>query len=239
MQRNTVILNSLESKRTYSHKELLDCLRQSEPDRTKGAYQWIVNRSIQNGELLRIGYDTYSLPDGDVTKEYRPDYSDAAKELMEDISEKYPDVVFTVFETTLLNDFLNHLIAQNTLFVQVEKESSIYVFRYLQEKGYGNVLYKPSAEDISLYWSKGCVIVTDLVSEAPIRALEPHAILLEKMLVDILADKAISALYDKAEYPDVIEQAKGHYRLDEKRMLRYARRRNKHKEIDHYLKGRT
>ncbi len=138
-----------------------------------------------------------------------------------------------------MNDFLNHLIAQNTIYIQVEKESSIYVFRYLQDKGYNNVLYKPSLSDMSLYWTVGSIIVTDMVSEAPLRTDEPYVIKLEKMLVDMYADKLIAASYSKAEYSDVIEQAEKYYLLDKKRMLRYARRRNKFKELSSYLKGRT
>jgi len=92
---------------------------------------------------------------------------------------------------------------------------------------------------MSLYWTVGSIIVTDMVSEAPLRTDEPYVITLEKMLVDMYADKLIAASYSKAEYSDVIEQAEKYYLLDKKRMLRYARRRNKFKELSSYLKGRT
>lgn len=91
-----------------------------------------------------------------------PIYSDTAEGLIRLISEKYPYVQFTAFETVLMNEFLNHLIAQNTVFIQVEKESGIYVFRFLQEQGIRNVMYKPGKKDFNLYWSKDCVIVTDI-----------------------------------------------------------------------------
>ena len=231
------IIDDLESKQIYSHKELLDRIRQIKPDLADSSYHWIISCLVRDGKLFRNGYDAYLLPDGDARKEYKPYYSDEAKKLIDVIAHKYPYVAFTVFETVLMNDFLNHLIAQNTIFIQVEKESSIYVFRYLQDEGYDNVLYKPGREDMALYWSKGSIIVTDMVSEAPLRAAEPHAITLEKMLVDMYADKLISASFSKAEYPDVIEQAESRFLLDKKRMLRYARRRNKHAEISVYLGG--
>ena len=193
---------------------------------------------MRDGKILRRGYDAYSISQGEKPREYRPLYSDETINLIDLISKKYPHVSFTVFETVLMNDFLNHLIAQNTIFVQVEKESSIYVFRYLQDEGYDNVLYKPRQEDMTLYWSKGSIIVTDMVSEAPLRAADPHVITLEKILVDMLADKLILASYSKAEYPDVIEQAESRFLLDKKRMLRYAKRRNRYKEICNYLEGR-
>ena len=156
---------------------------------------------------------------------------------MNQIKETYPYVTFTVFETVLMNDFLNHLIAQNTVFIQAERESSIYVFRFLQEKGYQNVMYKPGKKEFDLYWSIDEIIVTDIISEAPLRTNEPHKIMLEKMLVDMVADKLISTTYSKAELPDVIEQAQSRYYLDKIRLLRYARRRNRGKEMKQYLEG--
>ena len=85
-----------------------------------------------------------------------PIYSDTAEGLIRLISEKYPYVQFTAFETVLMNEFLNHLIAQNTVFIQVEKESGIYVFRFLQEQGIQNVMYKSGKKNFNLYWSKEC-----------------------------------------------------------------------------------
>ena len=59
-----------------------------------------------------------------------------AAKLIVQISNKYPLARFTVFETALMNDFLNHLVAQNTVFIQVEKGISVFVFRFLREGGY-------------------------------------------------------------------------------------------------------
>ena len=61
--------------------------------------------------------------------------------------------------------------------------------------------------------------------------------MLEKKLVDMIADKLISTTYNKAEFPDVIEQVQSRYYLDKVRLLRYARRRNREKEMKQYLEG--
>ncbi len=152
-------------------------------------------------------------------REYVPAYSEKALALTDMLNQRFPRVPFTVFETVLLNEFLNHLIAQNTLFVHAEKDSSIFLFRYLQEQGQRRLLYKPSLRDCSLYWEKDIVIIADLNADAPIRADAPHVICLEKLLVDIYADKIISTMYSKAEYASVLEQAKQHYYLDSTKML--------------------
>ena len=59
------------------------------------------------------------------------------------------------------------------------------------------------------------------------------------MLVDMVADKLISTTYSKAELSDVIEQAQSRYYLDKVRLLRYARRCNREKEMKQYLEGST
>ena len=237
MQWYKPMLEHIKSEETYSHKSLVNNLKTLKPDLSDSAYNWAVNSMVRDGALARYGYDSYVIPSDFRKKEYIPVYSNISMELIRSISEKYPYIRFTIFETILLNDYLNHLIAQNTIFVQVEKESSIYVFRYLQENGYTGVMYKPDIKEFNLYWSGGCIVVTDLISEAPLRRDKPHFIMLEKMIVDMLADKLIASTFSKAEIPDIMEQVQSRYFLDKVRMLRYAARRNRKKDLLKCLEG--
>lgn len=230
-------VKNLEEGHSYSHNDLMVCLQQARPDLSRSTYHWAISGLVRDGTLVKNGYDVYAVFEGTSLPEYKPSYSEEALVLMDKLNTKYPYVSFTVFETVLMNTFLNHLIAQNTVFLQIEKESSIYVFRFLQEEGATNVLYKPAKKDFSLYWARDCTVVTDLVSEAPIRSENPHCIMLEKMLVDMCADRIIASTFSKAELPDVFKYAQSHYSLDKTRMLRYARRRNKEDIIRKYLEG--
>lgn len=112
------------------YKEVLDRMdnKMLKTDLSESTYHWAISGLVRDGALTRLGYDSYSLSSGIPKNEYVPVYSDTAERLIRLISEKYPYVQFTVFETVLMNEFLNHLIAQNTVFIQAEKESSIYVF---------------------------------------------------------------------------------------------------------------
>ena len=239
MQWYKEVLDHMDYRKIYCRKELMDGLRMLNSDLPESTYRGAISGLVRDGELIRLGYNSYSFSPDLPKNEYIPLYSDTAQRLTDLISKKYPYVKFTVFETVLLNEFLNHLIAQNTVFIQVEKESSIYVFRFLQEQRISNVLYKPDEDTLALYWSKDCVIVTDLVSEAPIRSDKPHAVLLEKMLVDILSDEIIASTFSKAELPDIMEQAQSQYLIDKVRMMRYARRRNRQDVLLEYLEGDT
>ena len=109
---------------------------------------------LKSGSLTKIARNVYVVQNERKKPVYRPAYSDLAAKLISQVSDKYPSVHFTVFETALMNDFLNHLVAQNTVYIQMEKDVSIFVFRFLQELGYDHLLYKPNKDDYALYWKK-------------------------------------------------------------------------------------
>lgn len=196
---------------------------------------WILGKLIKSGKLARTNYNEYSSTEIVELPAYVPEYSNISKEIAKKLSSKYPYTQFVIFETQLLNEFLNHLIAQNTIFIHVEKEASIFVFRYLQESGYQNLLYKPTIKDYSLYWTNGSIVVDDLISEAPLSSTDPHSICLEKLLVDLSAEKLIRGLYNRSECPIIFEQVKQKYHIEKSKLLRYARRRNKENEIKPFL----
>ena len=106
MQWYEQIENLLKCGEIYSHKELTDELRTLKPDLSDSTYHWAISRLVRDGQIIRLGYDTYSGPDNSPKKEYRPVYSDLASELLNQINKKYPYVAFTVFETVMMNDFL-------------------------------------------------------------------------------------------------------------------------------------
>ncbi|MBO6264420.1 MAG: hypothetical protein J6M57_00200 [Acidaminococcaceae bacterium] len=222
---NTV--QSLEYGKIYSRSALLNQLKENNPSLSDNSFQWTIGKMVKSGRLIRVDHDKYVLAGENILPVYFPAYSDKALKLMEKISKQFPYVRFTVFETVLMNEFLNHLIAQNTIFFQVEKEASVFVFRFLQEEGYQSVMYKPTKKELSFYWTKDCIIVTDMISEAPLRSDSPHSICIEKLLVDMYCDKLISDTYSKAEYESVTEQVLSRYRVETTKLLRYARRRNK------------
>ena len=226
---------NMKADTKYSRQQLISLLREDTPLLNDGSYQWAVGGMLKSGEIIRTGFDEYMVAAGNSLPEYLPTYTQLASDLSGRVTDKFPYIGFTVFETVLMNDFLNHLIAQNTIFIQVEKVVSAFVFRFLQDEGIGNVMYKPTRKDFNLYWTADSVIVTDMVSEAPIASNNPHVITIEKMLVDMYCDKLIQSTYSKAEYPSVLEQVIKTYKVEKPKMLRYAGRRNKAAEIKKIL----
>lgn len=127
------------------------------------------------------------------------------------IADEFPLVDFVCFESVQLNEFLNHMIAQNTFFIMVERDA---------------------------YWTRDSIVLLNLVSEHPRNTEVKHGISIEQLLVDVVAEKTFRLLYSKNEIYRIYEAADRLCAIDHTRLLRYARRRGKAEEIEKYIGGR-
>ena len=220
-------LQDLSDQEEYSRSELSKVKKKKKPGLTDSAFRWTLYNLQQEQKLFRIDYDTYTRTKPKVLPEYRPLYSAKAKEVSDRLSHRFPELNFMVFESVLLNEFLNHQIAQNTIYIQVDKDISSFVFDSLQEDFSGSILYKPDKKEFDRYWTKDCIVVLDLISQAPLNLEAPHEISAEKLLVDIVAEKSIAATFSPSELPFVFENIINSYRIDMRKLNRYAGRRGK------------
>ena len=221
-------LQDLSNQKEYSRNELSKVFLREKPDLTDSAFRWTLYNLQQEQKLFRIDYDTYTRTKPKVLPEYHPLYTDKAKDVLNSLSLRFPELLdFVVFESVLLNEFLNHQIAQNTIYIQVDKDISSFVFDSLQEDFSGSILYKPDKKVFDRYWTRDCIVILDLISQAPLNLESPHEISAEKLLVDIVAEKSIAATFSPSELPFIYENIINSYRIDMRRLNRYAGRRGK------------
>jgi hypothetical protein len=88
-----------------------------------------------------------------------------------------------------------------------------------------------------LYGTDDGIIIDQLITEAPKSDGEPYQVPLEKLIVDLFAKKNL--MLCKGDFPSAIEMMFSNYRIDQVSMLRYARRRNKVKDVFGFLKDQT
>lgn len=229
MDRSNITTTGLKEEQNYNHQAIISLLMEDNPKLSRNSVQWVLGDLLREGYIVRNGYDSYSVAEQKLP-DYSPLYSEQSKLLMQTISTKYPLAEFTVFETFLMNEFLNHLIAQNTVIIQCERDITSFIFREIQDKN-DNCLLNPSVKEFDYYWKPGCIVVCSLVSEFPANSNKPHDITIEKMAVDMYCDRYIRRAYEPHEYPEVLRQIREKYSVNEAGMFRYARRRNKEKEI--------
>ena len=148
------------------------------------------------------------------------------------LAKQFPLLDYAVWETCALNEFLNHQLARNHIFVEVEKPLEESVFTALREWADSPVLMKPSGNDLYLYSGDLTIIVSTLTTEAPI---SDHKVRIEKLLVDLLANKLVGRIISPGEIPDIFTVAFSRYNINRNALLRYARRRGLEQEIKDML----
>lgn len=228
----------LKKEEPFDRQELFQVLEEQYKGLSQASYKLKMQRLLESGEIARVGRNLYCIPDKQMTI-YDYEYSHLAAIVREMICEKYPFLEYQIFELVQMNEFLNHQIAHNAVFVFVEADLGDFVFETLKEKYPGKILLNPSVKEYHLYWQDDLIVVGKLLTEAPKGKKAVWHTRLEKMLVDMTAEKVIKTTFSESEYPDVLEQAFHKYVIDESQMFRYARRRHVKDDILKIIQDQT
>ncbi len=215
---------------TFTRGDIITALKEQDKGKSTSTYNNSVKELIDSNKIARVGRDRYCIPN-EGSGPYFYNYSDFALTIKKIIQKKYPNIDYRIFELLQLNEFLNHQIAHNAVFISVESDYGDFIFDALKRKYPGRVLFRPTENIYYLYWQDNLIIVTKLVTESPKDEKQPWSTPLEKMLVDIYRDKLIRSTYSEAEFPDILEEAFKKYTIDESSMFRYAKRRHAYEKI--------
>jgi hypothetical protein len=200
----------------------------------------LMEELLKNGYISRVARNQYVKGSGDLgKKEYAGVYSENALNVLEQVGEAYPYLNYQVWELNWLNEFANHLLARNVICLEVENDGCEFVYSTLSASYSGRMLLKPSEKELEYYSVDDGIIINRLVSESPSRKENAHQPALEKIIVDLFANKMLVSMISKGDYGDILERMFSKYKIDQKKMFRYARRRNKADEIAEYIRENT
>ena len=221
---NLQYLGALRSQNSFSRGDLRvamnDCGMHISEASFKSKLQWLIN----SGNIVRVGRNAYCVP-SDGMKKYSYKHSELSEDVAGRLQENHPYLDFTVFELVQLNEFVNHQLAHNALFVSVEGALGGFVFDTLKAAYPGKVLLNPNAGIYHQYWSSDMIAIRKLITESPKDRENPWAARLEKILVDLVADPLLSASVSESEHPGIYRNAFHKYAVDESCLFRYAKRR--------------
>lgn len=196
----------------------------------------LLEKLMEDGELIRIGRNQYRKATiTDRRKVYQNQYSKEAQVVIELLKEKYPLLDYRVWEISWLNEFWNHQIAQNKIFVEVERMGCDFVYTELADDYQGKILLRPNEKELYRYGAANTIIVDRLVSEAPKGYPDNHNTPLEKIIVDLFANRNLRSMVHIGEYAKALNDMFSKYYIDQVKLFRYASRRSKKKEIYHFL----
>ncbi len=208
----------------YSKEELINTINK-DSDLCSSAIYKRIDKMIANGELTRVGNGQYVF-----TNKKKFDYSiayDTSLNILDKLEKQFDKSArYVIYESTLLNMFLNRLIGRPTVIVEVEKDLVESVFCFLKEEGFKNILLNPSENENYIYnpYDGSGVIVKTMVSKSPIN--KHHKITIEKLVVDIVCDKTLNMFYEGTEIPNMVEEILKKYAVKFDSVRNYSKRRH-------------
>jgi len=232
-----LLLNKLADLQKFNRNDLQSIMISDHIHATDSTVNHMIIRLLQEGYIVRVGRNQYSVFCS--KRLYKFPHSEQVLSLAEEMKTAHPFLDFRVFELTQLNEFVNHQIAHNIIFLSVEGGLEEDVFYTLWEKHNGSVMLKPSIDDLYRYMTEDIIVIGKRATESPKGIQEFWDTRLEKMLVDIAIDKLLKQVVYEGEYPAIFHDAIKKYVIDKNTMARYARRRGALEKYRIFLKEKA
>jgi len=233
------LLDEIDSE-VLHRQDLFGAILRLDPNYNTGSFNRHFSKLLSSGFIESVGEDLYIKVTPD-TARYLYTYMTPSLELSEIeifLSTEFPLVDFIILETIQLNEFLNHQISLNTIIVMVERLLMDAVFERLKVK-YPSILFAPKPEEYQRYGSNGTIIVDKLSSRYPKNLKQRHRYSIEKLVVDLFAEKLIKMMVSIGDYPDALDIAFKRYIVNETRLFNYAKSRYVDTEMRMMIRNQT
>ncbi|MBR2812129.1 MAG: hypothetical protein IKD69_12190 [Solobacterium sp.] len=219
----------------FTTDEFVNMMQEERPAIGRSTIYQIIKKKCDEGIITRTSRGHYTST---VKKKYNYSLSETAKSISIQIQQKYPLVDFQVWELFQMNEFVNHLFAKNTVFVEVENalDESVFILLFSQ---YPHVLFHPDMNEYCKYAGDETIIVRKLYTETPPAFGKYRQASLEKILVDLFGRGLSGSMISRSEYKSIYEDAFNKYKTNQARLFRYARRRGIESDIRAWISEMT
>lgn len=219
----------------FSAMELGEYLRSIQCEVPSASLYYHLDKLIQQQTLTRTARGVYSMTN--VKPEFNIAVTEEMKSIYSLLHKSLPFADFCLYKGTELTSFQHNMAANNILYVETQRDTCDSAFNVLKDAE-RPVFVRPDREMINRYLSlaDSYVFVKPLTSESPVDKYGDGMSVptLEKLLVDINADDDFFYLHGDESF-HIFRNAVERFRINEARLLRYARRRNLEPLIKKYL----
>lgn len=221
----------LKKDKIYTLDELKKLYFDSHVGKSKIAFYKAINKMIENGKIVRLERGFYCASKKKNILDTNLYYDESIKLKSFLINRYGNDFEFIIYENTILNQFLNHLLAKTKIIVEVPKTYVEDVFFEIRNSNlFKSVLLNPNGEELYHYGDNCTIVVRPYISKAPID-LKQHSTTIEKLFVDIVCDRFLNSFYEGAEVPFMLNNIIEDYTLRYKTIVSYAKRRNAYENL--------
>lgn len=234
-----ILLNQIQ-KETFSRADIYKYAKDINSEFRETQMRYLLGKMLEDGAVIRVARNCYKKNLKLNEKHaYTTGYSNLAVSLIQNMKVDFPLLDFRIWEICWLNEFLNHQIAYNKIFLEVEYIGCEFVYSKLLDDYAGRILLRPNEKELLRYGTDNGIIIERLIGESPKGRCDFYNVCLEKIIVDMFANKTLQIMLSQGDYPMAITDMFNKYVIDQTKLFRYARRRNRVKEIYFFLKEKT
>ena len=214
MCKDQTLLLELQKSKTISREELFALIRKHYGEVSRSYAYQIISYLKEKGSLFQLDRTTYA------TKRKRGFAYLPSDQGIESIIAGYGDYV--IWDTNIFNPWLNHLLGSVITFVEVDRDLMGLVMNDLKKKGYHYVLLNPNKREFDKYFAERMVVIRPCT-----KALveKDHRISLERLLVELFANKLLDCLYERSELERMVNEAFKSYHVDLAKCFHVAKRK--------------
>lgn len=233
------LIEEFKDREFFTRRDLYDFYRYFEPDLKEGTFGWRIydlkNRNII--QPLKRGLYVVSSK-----SEYKPKISPELIKLAKQITAKFDNAKSCIWETEWLNEFVRHQTTKQMVIIEIEKDFIPSLYYDLKDSSRNELFLSSTDKAIDFYIaeSEHPTIIKKLITRSPIvrrteKKMKIHTPLLEKILVDLFAEEKLFYYLQGSELVHIYQNAINKYIVNFTKLLSYAKRRSKEKEIKQFM----
>ena len=221
-------------RQEFTTREVTLAIQDHFPDLSKSTIAWRLNRLKKDKLLHQAGRGLYTF---DYKPEFANELSLKSKRLYNRVRGIYSGEII-MWDTTLLNEIVGEEINKYWVFLALSKDDLDSLFDRMLSFS-KKVFVQPDKETTARYLipQDEAIILTTLVSETPVeRSGEYARPSIEGILVNAWFDYELYLEPIGLNINNLYHQAFKKYNVNKSKLLRYAARRDRRKEINELLK---
>lgn len=225
--------------KTISRKDLFDYFLKTEPDLKNSTFRWRIYQLKEWRIITPISKNLFSLS---YKPDFKPEIGINEKRITSKMERQFPGIKYCIWSTKAVIEFMLHIPGKYLTIIQVEKDALEPVFEFLNVQNIGRVFIQPEEKELDRYIFDvdRPVVLQTLVSRAPVQRIDKVSTLtIEKLIVDLFSDKNLFIAFQGSELVHIINNAYQRYSINFTKLLHYAGRRRKEKEIRQFLQEKT
>lgn len=233
------LIEEFKERESFSRDELYSFFRYFEPNLKEGTLGWRIYDLKEKNILRSVRRGWYAIS---YKPKYIPKLSTEIIKLSKFITAHFQNLKYCVWETSWLNEFLQHQSSKLIIIIEIEKGFEQDLYFHLKDNFRHELYLNPSEKEIDLYIteSRKPIVIKKLITRSPIskQTVNKNQVAfpqLEKILVDLFSDEKLFYFYQGSEMTYLFENAIKRYSINYTRLFSYAKRRDREEELKTFL----